>query len=243
MNFSAADPSSENGCIFIFCRAQISETTDALNQLEGDLTVVQDSSSEASKELSSLEREARELNLTSEQLHQQLDILKNSNFLGEDRCCLLSSSPGLHRFGLLCLSPGAYDSIRSSYDRSQDAERWANESATTQSSVVVRSGQTRRRTEQLLAAKKDNFSQKNAANKRALGDLSGRLKGLDMKKVNEKVGPAFPSEVKGGLSRIVQGFQTGDFLHLQTGAVAPLGCGAPGDPGVYGHSAGLWQPT
>lgn len=66
-------------------RAQIGETTDALNHLEGDLTIVQDSNSEASKELSALEREAKELNLTSEQLHRQLDILKNSNFLGEKR--------------------------------------------------------------------------------------------------------------------------------------------------------------
>lgn len=67
------------------CRAQIGETTDNLNRLEGDLTIVQDSNSEASKELSALEREARELNVTSEQLHHQLDILKNSNFLGEKK--------------------------------------------------------------------------------------------------------------------------------------------------------------
>lgn len=66
-------------------RAQIGETTDTLNRLEGDLTIVQDSNSEASKELSALEREAKELNLTSEQLHHQLDVLKNSNFLGEKR--------------------------------------------------------------------------------------------------------------------------------------------------------------
>lgn len=45
--------------------------------------MVQDSNSEASKELSALEREAKALNLTSAQLHRQLDILKNSNFLGE----------------------------------------------------------------------------------------------------------------------------------------------------------------
>lgn len=91
----------------------------------------------------------------------------------------------------VCLSPGAYDSIRSSYSRSQDAERLANESAVTKSSIVVQSGRTRHRTEQLLTAKKDDFSRKNAANKRALGDLSGRLQGLDLKKVNEKVGPPF----------------------------------------------------
>lgn len=67
---------------FLPGRARIGETTDTLNHLEGDLTVVQDSNSEASKELSALEREAKALNLTSAQLHRQLDILKNSNFLG-----------------------------------------------------------------------------------------------------------------------------------------------------------------
>lgn len=66
-------------------RAQIGDTTDTLNRLEGDLTIVQDGNSEASKELSALEREAKELNLTSEQLHHQLDVLKNSNFLGEKK--------------------------------------------------------------------------------------------------------------------------------------------------------------
>lgn len=44
---------------------------------------MQDTNTEASKDLSGLEREAKELNLTSEQLHRQLDILKNSNFLGK----------------------------------------------------------------------------------------------------------------------------------------------------------------
>uniref|UniRef100_A0A8C4NQ25 Laminin, beta 2 (laminin S) n=1 Tax=Dicentrarchus labrax TaxID=13489 RepID=A0A8C4NQ25_DICLA len=144
-------------------RAQIGETTDTLNRLEGDLTIVQDSNSEASKELSALEREAKELNLTSEQLHHQLDVLKNSNFLG------------------------AYDSIRSSYNKSRDAERRANESTTTKPSTVSQSADTRRRTERLIASKKDDFNRKNAANKRALGDLNARAQGLDMKKINEKV--------------------------------------------------------
>eukprot|EP00066_Takifugu_rubripes_P001619 XP_003962939.2 PREDICTED: laminin subunit beta-2 [Takifugu rubripes] len=144
-------------------RAQISEATDTLNHLEGDLTMVQDSNSEASKELSALEREARELNLTSEQLHSQLDILKNSNFLG------------------------AFDSILSSYNRSRDAERCANESVITKSSIVVQSANTRYRTQRLMTLKKDDFNQKNAANKRTLGDFRNRLQGLDMKKVNEKI--------------------------------------------------------
>uniref|UniRef100_A0A3P9JZ19 Laminin, beta 2 (laminin S) n=1 Tax=Oryzias latipes TaxID=8090 RepID=A0A3P9JZ19_ORYLA len=144
-------------------RAQIGETTDTLNRLEGDLTLVQDSNSEASKELSALEREAKELNLTSEQLHHQLDVLKNSNFLG------------------------AYDSIRSSHNRSRDAERRANESTTTRPSTVSQSADTRRRTERLIAAKKDDFNRKNAANKRGLGDLNAKVQDLDMTRLNEKV--------------------------------------------------------
>uniref|UniRef100_A0AAQ4RGT9 Laminin, beta 2 (laminin S) n=1 Tax=Gasterosteus aculeatus aculeatus TaxID=481459 RepID=A0AAQ4RGT9_GASAC len=143
--------------------AQIGETTDALSRLEGDLTIVQDGNSEASKELSALEREAKELNLTLKQLHRQLDILKNSNFLG------------------------AYDSIRSSHNKSRDAERRANESTTTRPSTVSQSADTRHRTERLIAAKKDDFNRKNAANKRALGDLNTRAQGLDLKKINEKV--------------------------------------------------------
>nr|XP_015824217.2 laminin subunit beta-2 isoform X1 [Nothobranchius furzeri] len=144
-------------------RAHIGETTETLNRLEGDLTIVQDRNSDASKELSALEREAKELNLTSAQLHHQLDVLKNSNFLG------------------------AYDSIRSSYNRSRDAERRANESTTTRPSTISQSADTRRRTERLIAAKKDDFSRKNTANKRVLGDLNARAQRLDMKKINEKV--------------------------------------------------------
>uniref|UniRef100_A0A8C6PA12 Laminin subunit beta-2 n=1 Tax=Nothobranchius furzeri TaxID=105023 RepID=A0A8C6PA12_NOTFU len=146
-----------------FQRAHIGETTETLNRLEGDLTIVQDRNSDASKELSALEREAKELNLTSAQLHHQLDVLKNSNFLG------------------------AYDSIRSSYNRSRDAERRANESTTTRPSTISQSADTRRRTERLIAAKKDDFSRKNTANKRVLGDLNARAQRLDMKKINEKV--------------------------------------------------------
>lgn len=56
-----------------------------------------------------MEREARELNLTSEQFHQQLDILKNSNFLGKDTSDLFLlvsmvfvwSSPSLHHSEVL----------------------------------------------------------------------------------------------------------------------------------------------
>lgn len=45
----------------------------------------------------------------------------------------------------------------------------------------------RRRTERLIAAKKDDFNRKNSANKRALAELSGRAQGLDLTRVNEKV--------------------------------------------------------
>ncbi|XP_028979855.2 laminin subunit beta-2 isoform X1 [Esox lucius] len=144
-------------------RSQIGETTDILNHLEGDLTSVQNSNVDASNELSALEREAKELNLTSDQLHRQLDILKNSNFLG------------------------AYDSIRISYNKSRDAEKRANQSTTTTPSTVSQSADTRRKTERLILAKKDEFNRKNAANKRALGDLSAKAQTLDMKKINEKV--------------------------------------------------------
>uniref|UniRef100_A0A3Q2YST7 Laminin, beta 2 (laminin S) n=1 Tax=Hippocampus comes TaxID=109280 RepID=A0A3Q2YST7_HIPCM len=142
--------------------SQIGDTTDTLNRLEGDLTVVQDSNSEVSKELSSLEREARELNLTSEQLHHQLDILKNSNFL-------------------------AYDSIRTSYNKSYDAERRANQSTVSRPSTVSQSADTRRRTERLISAKKDDFNRRNAANKRSLGEIKTKVQNLDLRKINEKV--------------------------------------------------------
>uniref|UniRef100_A0A4W4EU32 Laminin, beta 2 (laminin S) n=1 Tax=Electrophorus electricus TaxID=8005 RepID=A0A4W4EU32_ELEEL len=108
-------------------------------------------------------REAKELNLTSEQLKHQLDILKNSNFLG------------------------AYDSIRASYNKSHDAERRVNQSTTDTPSTVSQSADTRRKTERLITQKKDDFNRKNAANKRALTDLNAKVQGLDLKKINEKV--------------------------------------------------------
>ncbi|XP_051947740.1 laminin subunit beta-2-like [Xyrauchen texanus] len=144
-------------------RAQIGETTDTLNQLEGDLTAVQDSNYEASNALSTLEREAKELNLNADQLNRQLDILKNSNFLG------------------------AYDSIRTSYNKSHDAEHRANKSTTDIHSTVSKSADTRKKTERLMADKRDDFNRKNAANKRTLTDLNAKAQILDIKKVNEKV--------------------------------------------------------
>uniref|UniRef100_A0A8C7J465 Laminin, beta 2 (laminin S) n=1 Tax=Oncorhynchus kisutch TaxID=8019 RepID=A0A8C7J465_ONCKI len=89
-------------------------------------------------------------------------------------------------FGTL-FPPGAYDSIHSSYNKSRDAERRANQSTTTTPSTVSQSADTRRKTERLISAKKDDFNRKNAANKRALGDLNAKAQTLDMKKINEKV--------------------------------------------------------
>ncbi|XP_016138633.1 laminin subunit beta-2-like [Sinocyclocheilus grahami] len=144
-------------------RAQIGETTDTLNQLEGDLTAVQDSNYEASNALSTLEREAKELDLNSDQLNRQLDILKNSNFLG------------------------AYDSIRASYNKSRDAEHRTNRSTTDIPSTVSQSAGTRKKTERLIAQKRDDFNRKNAANKRTLTDLNAKAQNLDIKKINEKI--------------------------------------------------------
>ncbi|XP_051777109.1 laminin subunit beta-2 isoform X3 [Erpetoichthys calabaricus] len=144
-------------------RNKISELTDTLNRLEGELTTVQDNNFATSNNLSSLEREARKVNMSASELERQLDVLKNSNFLG------------------------AYDSIRGSYNKSRAAERLANESTITTPSTVSQSADTRRKTERLMAEKKDDFNKKNAANKRALNDLNGRVQMLDLKKINEKV--------------------------------------------------------
>ncbi|KAK1158494.1 laminin subunit beta-2-like isoform X1 [Acipenser oxyrinchus oxyrinchus] len=144
-------------------RNKIDETTGSLDKIERDLTSAQDSNFAASNDLSALEREARALNLSASELGQQLDTLKNSNFLG------------------------AYDSIRSSFDKSRAAEHRANESTVTTPSTVSQSGDTRRKTERLLAEKKNDFNKKNAANKRSLIDLAAKAETLDMKKINEKV--------------------------------------------------------
>uniref|UniRef100_A0A7N6BZT2 Laminin, beta 2 (laminin S) n=1 Tax=Anabas testudineus TaxID=64144 RepID=A0A7N6BZT2_ANATE len=109
-------------------------------------------------------------------------IVQNETYLLTSYNCI--SILGL---GSAYQGSGAYDSIRSSYNKSRDAERRANESTTTKPSTVSQSADTRRRTERLIAAKKDDFNRKNAANKRALGDLNTKAQGLDMKKINEKV--------------------------------------------------------
>ncbi|XP_051874089.1 LOW QUALITY PROTEIN: laminin subunit beta-2 [Pristis pectinata] len=144
-------------------RDKISGTTDTLNGLEDVLTAVQNQNSGASVELSNLEREVRALNLSAKDLARQLDVLKHSNFLG------------------------AYDSIHNSYHQSWQAERRVNGSTVTIPSIVSESSGTRRRTELLMRAKKDDFNRKNAANRRALNDLTAKVQTLNLKNINEKV--------------------------------------------------------
>lgn len=91
------------------------------------------------------------------------------------------------QINILLSTSGAYDSIRSSHNKSRDAERRANEATTNIPSTVSQSAATRRKTERLIADKKDDFNRKNAANKRALLDLNAKAQNLDMKKLNEKV--------------------------------------------------------
>ncbi|XP_067854444.1 laminin subunit beta-2 isoform X2 [Heptranchias perlo] len=144
-------------------RDKITGTTDILNGLEDVLTAVQNQNSGANVELSNLEREARALNLSTKELARQLDILKHSNFLG------------------------AYDSIRSSYDQSCQAEKTVNGSTVTFPSIVSESARTRHKTELLMRMRKDDFNRKNAANRRALNDLAAKVQTLNLKNINEKV--------------------------------------------------------
>uniref|UniRef100_UPI00398F4E43 laminin subunit beta-2 isoform X1 n=1 Tax=Pristiophorus japonicus TaxID=55135 RepID=UPI00398F4E43 len=144
-------------------RDKITGTTDILNGLEDVLTAVQNQNSGASVELSNLEREARALNLSTKELARQLDILKHSNFLG------------------------AYDSIRSSYDQSCQAERTVNGSTVTFPSIISESAGTRRKTEVLIRTRNNDFIRKNAANRRALNDLAAKVQTLNLKNINEKV--------------------------------------------------------
>uniref|UniRef100_A0A4W3JYV6 Laminin, beta 2 (laminin S) n=1 Tax=Callorhinchus milii TaxID=7868 RepID=A0A4W3JYV6_CALMI len=144
-------------------RDKISETTDTLTKLEADLTEAQDQNSKANNDLNNLEREARAVNHSAKELDRQLDVLKHSNFLG------------------------AYDSILGSHNQSCQAERRVNGSTVTFPSIVGESADTRRRTELVMRARKDEFNRKNAANRRALNDLSAKVQTLNLKKINEKV--------------------------------------------------------
>ncbi|MEE6502312.1 hypothetical protein FKM82_004476 [Ascaphus truei] len=144
-------------------RNKINESTETLTQLEGELTSVQDENFDANHDLAELERDARSLNMTAKERSDQLDVLKNSNFLG------------------------AYDSIRQSHAQSREAERLTNASAIKVPSPVSDSANTREKAVQLMARKRDDFNRKNAANRRALNDLAAKANTLDMKKINEKV--------------------------------------------------------
>ncbi|XP_029457085.1 laminin subunit beta-2-like isoform X2 [Rhinatrema bivittatum] len=144
-------------------RNKINETTEHLTQLEGELTEVQDENFDANHELNALERDARALSLSAKGLSHQLDVLKNSNFLG------------------------AYDSIRQSHAQSREAEHRANASTVNLPSAVSDSANTRQQVELQIGKKRDDFYRKNAANHRSLLDLKAKSETLNMKKINEKV--------------------------------------------------------
>lgn len=144
-------------------RNKITETTEALTQLEGELTEVQDENFAANYELTALERDARALNTSAKELSHQLDVLKNSNFLG------------------------AYDSIRQSHAKSREAERQANASTLDVPSAVSDSANTREKANVVIGKKRDDFNKKNAANRKSLVDLTAKADMLDLKKINEKV--------------------------------------------------------
>lgn len=144
-------------------RHEIGKTTERLTQLEAELTAVQDENFNANHALSGLERDGLALNLTLRQLDQHLEILKHSNFLG------------------------AYDSIRHAHSQSTEAERRANASTFAVPSPVSNSADTRRRTEVLMGAQKENFNRQHLANQQALGRLSAHAHTLSLTGINELV--------------------------------------------------------
>ncbi|XP_030912180.1 laminin subunit beta-2, partial [Geospiza fortis] len=144
-------------------RRQIEEATERLTRVEGELTAAQDANFNASHVLNTVDRGARALNHSLQDLEQRLHTLKTSNFLG------------------------AYDSIRQSYQESQEAERRADASTRAVPSPVSASAGTRQRTEQLLASHRDGFNRHNAASRRALMDLAARAQALSLQPLNEKV--------------------------------------------------------
>ncbi|NXJ62559.1 LAMB2 protein, partial [Rostratula benghalensis] len=144
-------------------RQQIGEATERLTRLEGELTATQDANFNASHMLSAVDRGARALNHSLQDLEQRLHTLKTSNFLG------------------------AYDSIRQSHGESREAERRADTSTRAVPSPVSTSAATRHRTEQLLASRRDDFNRQNAASRWALMDLATRARALSLHPLNEKV--------------------------------------------------------
>ncbi|CAN8186227.1 unnamed protein product [Coccothraustes coccothraustes] len=144
-------------------RRQIEEATERLTRVEGELTAAQDANFNASHVLNTVDRGARALNHSLQDLERRLHTLKTSNFLG------------------------AYDSIRQSYKESQEAERQADASTRAVPGPVSTSAATRQRTEQLLASQRDDFNRHNAASRRALMDLAARAQALSLQPLNEKV--------------------------------------------------------
>ncbi|KAJ7416023.1 laminin subunit beta-2 [Pitangus sulphuratus] len=144
-------------------RRQIEEATERLTRLEGELTAAQDANFNASHVLNAVDRGARALNHSLQDLEQRLHALKTSNFLG------------------------AYDSIRQFFGESREAERRADASTRAVPSPVSTSAATRHRTEQLLASHRDDFNRHNAASRRALMDLAERAQALSLQPLNEKV--------------------------------------------------------
>uniref|UniRef100_A0AAR2JPG2 Laminin, beta 2 (laminin S) n=1 Tax=Pygocentrus nattereri TaxID=42514 RepID=A0AAR2JPG2_PYGNA len=124
---------------------------------------------------------------TLNRLEGDLTAVQDSNYQASNELnfLLFNVCKDIHH---ICPSTtGAYDSIRASYNKSRDAEHRANQSTTDTPSTVSQSADTRKKTERLIAEKKDDFNRKNAANKRALSDLNAKAQGLDIKKINEKV--------------------------------------------------------
>lgn len=144
-------------------RREIGEATEHLTQLEAELTDVQDENFNANHALSNLERDGLALNLTLRQLHQHLDLIKHSNFLG------------------------AYDSIRQAHSLSVEAERRANTSALTVPSPVSNSAGIRQQTEALMSVQRENFNRRHMANQQALDELSARTQTLSLTGINELV--------------------------------------------------------
>ncbi|KAM6470531.1 laminin subunit beta-2 isoform 3-T4 [Liasis olivaceus] len=144
-------------------RQEIADITETLTQLEGLLTATQDKNFNANHALGTLERGVRSLNFSLADLKHQLKILINTNVLG------------------------AHDSVQQSFVQSRDAERQANASTLAVPSPVSQSAASRRRTEHLMTSRREAFNRQNAANRRGLGDLLTRVRGLSLDQINEKV--------------------------------------------------------
>uniref|UniRef100_A0A8D0FZI3 Laminin subunit beta 2 n=1 Tax=Strix occidentalis caurina TaxID=311401 RepID=A0A8D0FZI3_STROC len=123
-------------------------------------------------------------------LEGKLTATQDANFNASHMLSAPGRGSGAVAVGLtvLLLLPGAYDSIRQSHGESREAERRADASTRTVPSPVSTSAATRRRTEQLLANRRDDFNRQNAASRRALMDLAARARALSLHPLNEKVG-------------------------------------------------------